>query len=155
MVRKNYKVLSIEKHSVTLTDGTTFEGQPITAQCGLYGIEGVQVGDTVSADENPLSPTEVSNPFIESGRRAAALKPAPFVAPRVVPFDPTAGVNDRPFVAPDGSSLTAAEIDQALRDQAKLIRDLTARVIKLECFAPKHCSRCLACLASEQSAFER
>jgi hypothetical protein len=127
MVRKNYKVLSIEKHSVTLTDGTAFEGQPITAQCGLYGIEGVQVGDTVSADENPLSPTVVSNPFIESGRSAGALKPAPFVVPQVVPFDPTAGVEDKPFLAPDGSSLSAEDIDQMLRDNAKSIRDLTAR----------------------------
>jgi hypothetical protein len=155
MVRKNYKVVNVEKHSVTLTDGTSWQGEPNTVRCTRYGIELAQSGDTVSADDVPTNPTIVCNPYLETGTKAAELKPGPFVAPQVVPFDPTSGLDDKPFRAPDGSSLSADDIDTMLRDQAKTIRDLTARVIKLECFAPKHCSRCLACLASEQSSFSR
>jgi hypothetical protein len=51
-------------------------------------------------------------------------------------------------VAPDGSPLTAAEIDQALRDQAKLTRDLAARVALLEIFSKTHCDHCKSILAS-------
>ena len=152
-IRKNYKVLSIEKHSVTLSDGTAFEGQPITAQCGLYGIEGVQVGDTVSADENPLSPTVVSNPFIEVGRAAAALKPAPFVAPHVSPYDPNAVGEEQIFRTERGQPLSPDDIDEMLRDSAKLVRDLTARVALLEIFSQTHCDHCKAILAS--GAFDK
>jgi hypothetical protein len=147
-IRKNYKVVSVEKHSVTLTDGTEWQRQPIAVQCTLHGIELAQIGDTVSADDVPTNPTIVCNPFLEIGVKAAALRPASYVAPQVVPFDPTAGVDDKPFVAPDGSSLSPVEIDQMLRDHAKLVRDLTARVALLEIFSKTHCDHCKAILAS-------
>src|ERR1700677_3054295 len=115
MVRKNYKVLSVEKHSVTLTDGTSWQGEPNTGRCTRYGIELAQSGDTVSADDVPTNPTIVCNPFLEVGAKAAAMRPSPYVVPQVEPFDPTAGVDDKPFLSPDGSSLSAADIDQMLR----------------------------------------
>jgi len=148
MARRNYKVVNVEKHSADLTDGTSWQGAPILVRCTLHGIELARVGDTVSADDVPTNPTIVCNPYLESGPQAAASRPAPYVASRTVPFDPTAGVDDTPFLAPDGSPLTAAEIDRMLRENAKLVRDLTARVALLEVFSKTHCDHCKAILAS-------
>jgi hypothetical protein len=142
MGRNNFRVVSIEKHSLNLTDNTSWQGELNIVRCTRHGVEKAEVGDQVSAEINPINPAIVNDPFLEAGAKAIELRPAPFVAPRVAPFDPTAGVNDRPFVAPDGSSLSAADIDEALRDQAKLSHELTARVATLEAFAPRHCSVC-------------
>jgi hypothetical protein len=125
MSRNTYKVVSVDAHSLNLTDGTSWQGE-----------------------------MNVNDPFLEVGAGAAALKPAPFVPEIPKPFNPN-DTGDAPLLYPDGSPLSARDIDTMLREQAKTIASLVARVTRLEALAPRHCSRCLGCLALEQGAFER
>jgi hypothetical protein len=154
MSRNTYKVVSVDAHSLNLTDGTSWQGEMNIVRCTRHSVENAQVGDRVSAEINQMNPTIVNDPFLEVGAGAAALKPAPFVPEIPKPFNPN-DTGDAPLLYPDGSPLSARDIDTMLREQAKTIASLVARVTRLEALAPRHCSRCLGCLALEQGAFER
>jgi hypothetical protein len=153
VARNYYKVLSVEQHSVTLTDGTRWQGELCTFQCTRHGIEGAQIGDTVAADTQTQNPCVVINPFLEIGAAAAALRPAKFVPEVVKPFNPN-DTGDAPFLTPLGHPMSLADIDALLRSQAKEIASLVGRVSRLEAFAPKHCSVCSAHIAAK-GAFDK
>jgi hypothetical protein len=145
--------VSVEKHSATITDETTWQGELCTFQISRHGIEAAEIGDSVSADQTP-NPNVMANGFLEKGKNAAALKPAVFVAPKVEPFNPNAVGNNQIFRGERGQPLSPDDIDTMLREQAKAVAALVARVALLEVFAPVHCSVCRAHIASK-GAFDK
>jgi hypothetical protein len=152
MSRNNYRVVSVEKHSATITDETTWQGELCTFQISRHGIEAAEIGDSVSADQTP-NPNVMANGFLEKGKNAAALKPLSFIPPKVEPFNPNAVGEQQVFRTERGQPLSPDDIDQMLREQQKQIASLVARVSLIEFRQPKHCSVCSAHLAS--GAFDR
>jgi hypothetical protein len=150
VARIKYKVLNVGQHSVTMTDNTKWEGELCTVECSKFGIEGVRVGDMVSATTQTQNPMVVVDPFLETGAKAAEQRPTPFVAPVVTRFEPNAA--DQPFRTPEGYPLSPDDIDQMIREQQKQIAALVADVKFLKCFTREHCGHCQAIIASE-SAF--
>jgi hypothetical protein len=148
--RMKYKVVSVEPHSLNLTDGTSWQGELNIVRCTRHGVEGAVAGDFVSASINHQNPTIVDDPFLETGAAAAALRPAVFVAPQVTPWEPNK--TDQTFRSPEGFPLSPDDIDKMLRDQQKQIAALVADVKFLKMFTRTHCVHCQSIIASE-SAF--
>jgi hypothetical protein len=127
-------------------DGTKFEND--LCEYSFAAPPGyVHAGDTITADTT--TSMEILNVFVESGANSSA--PLKHVPLKVEPFNPNAAGDNAPFLTPEGCPLSPNDIDVLFRQQAKLIKDLTDRVRKLEVFAPKHCNRCK--LHIEENAF--
>jgi hypothetical protein len=159
MARRLYRVLEVLNQFMVVTDESQFEGSLCTFRCSKAGlvdeitnVEGVKVGDKISADTT-LDSTVVVNPFLERGDNAVYLRPVKFEPEVKDVFNPN-DTGDAPFLYPNGASLSALDIDQMLREQKKLIEALTARVTTLECFSKTHCGHCQAILSSK-GAFDK
>jgi hypothetical protein len=139
MARSNYRVLEVKENFATVTDNSRFE-----FTIGLTGIEGARPNDTISADTQVSDPTVLINGFLERG--GAAVRPATFVPEVVKPFNPNEGASA--YQPGDGAfPLSPSDVDT-------MLRNLMARVRKLEAFAPKHCSVCSAHIAAK-GAFDK
>jgi hypothetical protein len=146
MARNSYRVLIVGENFVEVTDGTKFQGELSIFKCTRVGIEGARTNDIISADDVPTNPTIVVNPFLEHGAAAVSLRPALYVAPVVEPFNPN-DTGNAPLLYPDGSSLSPSDVDALLRQQAKLITDLTNRVRVIEVATKNHCYVCKSHIA--------
>jgi hypothetical protein len=151
MARRLYRVLEVHDQFLVVTDEAKFEGSLCTFRCSRTGVEGAKINDKISADTT-LDHTVVENPFPEVGDAAVYLRPVKFEPEVKDAFNPN-DTGDAPLLYPDGSPLSALDIDQMLREQQKQIASLVARVSLIEFRQPKHCSVCSAHLAS--GAFDR
>ena len=144
--RGMFKVLEIKADHVVVTGGISWDGTPATYRCAKEGLELAQPGDRISAQVT-ADPEVVVEGVLEEGANAALVRPAPFKAPTIAPWDPN-HFEDSPLLLLDGSPLSPADVDGLFRQQAKEIAALVARVSMLEICSKTHCGHCQAILAS-------
>ncbi len=143
-----FKVVEVKEDHVVLTTGSgmKWDGSPAIFRCARAGLELAQSGDKITA-EITSDPEVVIEVFLEEGANSSLLRPAPYQAPTIPPWDPN-HVEDAPLLLLDGSPLSPSDVDALFRQQAKSIAALVARVSMLEIFSKTHCGHCQAILAS-------
>jgi len=144
--RGMFKVLQINADHVVVSGGLNWDGAPANYHCPKEGLELAQPGDKISA-EFTSDPGVLAEGVLEDGANAALVRPAPYQAPAVAPWDPN-HVEGAPLLLLDGSPLCPTDVDLLFRQQAKEIAALVARVSMLEIFSKTHCGHCQAILAS-------
>jgi hypothetical protein len=141
-----FKVLEVSADHVLVTGGIGWDGAPANYRCPKEGLELAQPGDKISA-EITSDPEVVIEGVLEEGVNAGLVRPAPYTAPAVPPWDPN-NIEGAPLLLLDGSPLSPTDVDALFRQHAKEIAALVARVSMLEIFSKTHCGHCQAILAS-------
>jgi hypothetical protein len=124
-----------------VTGGIGWDGAPANYRCPKEALELAQPGDKISA-EFTSDPGVLVEGVLEAGVNAARVRPAPYKAPEVKPWNPN-DTGDVPFRTPQGFPLDMDDVDRMLREQAKLIEGLTGRVVAQEALLKSHLRSCI------------
>jgi len=139
--RGMFKVLEIKTDHIVVTGGIRWDGTPANYRCAKEGLELAQPGDRISAQVT-ADPEVVVEGVLEEGVNAALVRPAPYQAPAVAPWDPNK-VEDAPLLLLDGSPLSVSDVDALFRQQAKAIEALKARMNAQELLLKSHLRSCI------------
>ena len=139
--RGMFKVLEIKADHVVVTGGISWNGTPANYRCPKEGLELAQPGDKISA-EFTSDPQVVIEGVLEEGVNAALVRPAPYEAPAIAPWNPNK-TEDAPLLLLDGSPLSPSDVDALFRQQARAIEALKARMNAQELLLKSHLRSCI------------